>query len=335
MTSHRAEGRRRSSLRALFGHLLLGTLASAAAVIFLVLAVGPHLLGYRTLTMLSGSMRPSASPGDLLIVRPEPTAAVHAGQVLSFTAPLPGAPVVSHRVVSVERDQSGTVIRTQGDANMAEDPWRLRLSGDTAWHLVAVVPAGGRLVAALHRPSVWLVTVWLLPLWICLDTIGLSQQRLRPLFTRLKRGKQPERHWLLRTFRRTQLRRFLLTLPCAIIFTLILPSTTAVAGFTRAPSAPSATYATATLQPASAPGGSCLRGGGSTATATVTWTASPSAFTTGYTIAWTGGSTGNTTAASSPLTVPGLNKNSDYVFTITATYRNWTSTTQTTPTISC
>jgi hypothetical protein len=136
----------------------------------------------------------------------------------------------------------------------------------------------------------------------------------------------------IRTRRRLLL---LLTPPCVLTLTLTEPPTPALAGFTKTPSAPSPTYATTTLQPASNPNGSCLRGGGPTATGTVTWTASPSPFTTGYTISWTGGSTGSTTATSSPLTVPGLTKNTDYLFTITATYNNWTSTAQTTPTISC
>jgi signal peptidase len=312
------------------------TLTGVAAVAFVALGIGPHLIGYRTLTMLSGSMRPLAAPGDLLVMRSEPTAAIRVGQVLAFTAPLPGAPVISHRVVSVEHEQDATVIRTRGDANPTEDPWRLRLDGADVWYLVGVVPAAGRFVSALHRPAIWLVSVWLLPLWICIETLRPGRRAVASPHRR--HPQAPGRHGGGRHRRRRSRAgraRLLLTVPGAAIVTLVLPPASAIAGFTKVPSPPSATYSSNTLQPPSSPGGSCLRGGGPTATATVTWTASPSTFTTGYSISWTGGSTGSTTATSSPLTVPGLNKNTDYVFTIAATYNNWTSTGQVTPTISC
>jgi signal peptidase I len=348
MASYRATTRRPPSRWAAVSVLLMGALAGVALATFLALAVGPHLFAYRTLTMLSGSMRPVAAPGDVLVMRPEPTAAVRAGQVLAFAAPLPGAPVISHRVVSVVHGDDGTVIRTRGDANVGEDPWRLRLTGDTAWHLVGVVPGVGRAVSLLHRPLIWLITVWLLPLWICLET--LRPRRPTPprppaLPAHQRRAGRPSvggstaRHRALkrsgRRYPSAARTRLLLTVPCTIALTLLPASPAAIASFTKTPAAPSATYATATLQPPTSPGGSCLRGGGPTATGTVTWTASASTFTTGYTVSWTGGSTGSTTTTSSPLTVPGLTKNSDYVFTVTATYNNWTSTSQATPTISC
>jgi signal peptidase I len=341
MTRHRTGPPRRLWPWAPLGDLLVVTLTTVAAVVFIALGVGPHVLGYRTLAMLSGSIRPTASPGDLLVVRPEPVSAVRIGQIITFIAPLPGSPVVSHRVVMVEHDAIGTVIHTRGDANAVDDAAQLRLKGDTAWHVVRVVPGLGRLVGALHQPGIRLVTVWLFPLWICLDALRLLRPR-RPARRRPDHGVRratPVRQDQGRV-RQDQGRGraagsiVLRTVACAIILTLGLPSE-AVAGFSTVPPPPSATYASSTLQPVSSPGGSCVRNGGPTATATVTWTASPSSFSTGYAVSWTGGSTGSATTTASPLTVPGLSKNANYVFTIVATYQNWTSTAQATPTISC
>ena len=45
-------------------------LVALAAVAFLLLAVGPHVLGYRTATMLTGSMAPGINPGDVVGERP-------------------------------------------------------------------------------------------------------------------------------------------------------------------------------------------------------------------------------------------------------------------------
>ena len=90
MASHRIRPPRRRRRWSALRDLLVVPLSAAAAVAFITLGIGPHVLGYRTLTMLSGSMRPTASPGDLLVVRPEPLSAVRAGQILSFIAPQPG-----------------------------------------------------------------------------------------------------------------------------------------------------------------------------------------------------------------------------------------------------
>lgn len=168
-------GRRSRLARA--AQLLVNTVTLLAAAAFLALALGPHLLGYRTLTMRTGSMQPLAAPGDLLIVAPEPVRAVRAGQVLTFTAPLPGAPVLTHRVLSVEHRDDGTAIRTRGDANPGPDPWLARLTDPTAWRLVAVVPAVGWAIAALHHPAVHLLTVWLLPAWLCAQVLRALWRR--------------------------------------------------------------------------------------------------------------------------------------------------------------
>ena len=45
-------------------------LVVVAALAFAVLAVGPHVLDYRTMTMLTGSMSPQIDPGDVVISTP-------------------------------------------------------------------------------------------------------------------------------------------------------------------------------------------------------------------------------------------------------------------------
>ncbi len=151
-----------------------------AAALFLGLAVGPHVLGYRTLTMRTSSMAPVVEPGDVVVVKGEPVSAVQAGQLLTFEAPVPGRPVYTHRVVTVERDGGTTVVTTKGDANTAPDPWTAALDGDVAWHVVAVVPALGWVLGALHHPLVHVLGVWLLPGAICVEVLLRLWRRPRP-----------------------------------------------------------------------------------------------------------------------------------------------------------
>ena len=56
--------------------VLATLLALAAVVVLAAVAVGPRLGLYRMETVLSGSMQPTFSPGDVIIVTPEPVTAV-------------------------------------------------------------------------------------------------------------------------------------------------------------------------------------------------------------------------------------------------------------------
>ncbi|MGY1754682.1 signal peptidase I [Blastococcus sp. SYSU D01042] len=132
--------------------LVRGVVGLAVAV-FLLLAVGPHALGYRTMTMLTGSMAPMIEPGDVTVVTPIAVEDVTEGMVISYHQPIGDRSLVTHRVVDVQRDAAGTVtVRTKGDANESVDPWTATLQGDTAYQVRAVVPELGHLIQALRAP---------------------------------------------------------------------------------------------------------------------------------------------------------------------------------------
>jgi signal peptidase len=122
---------------------------------FLILAVGVGVLALGIVarvadlhfqTVLSNSMQPTTSAGDVAITQAVPVGSVRVGDVVAFMPP-GNAQVVMHRVSSVR----GAVITTKGDANPVEDPWHVTLTGPTAYRLIAVVPALGWLTE-LQRP---------------------------------------------------------------------------------------------------------------------------------------------------------------------------------------
>src|SRR4051794_590725 len=130
-------------------------LVVAAALAFAVLAVGPHVLGYRTMTMLTGSMSPQIDPGDVVISTPLSVHDVTEGMVISYHIPIDDHRVVTHRVVSVEQGDEGTVtVQTKGDANTTVDPWKATLQGDTAYQVRAVIPEVGHAIQMLRDPVV-------------------------------------------------------------------------------------------------------------------------------------------------------------------------------------
>lgn len=99
----------------------------------LAVGVGPRTGRYATLTVLSGSMRPHL---------PAPNQ-VKVGQIITYAIPEGDRHVVSHRVVEVVRDGDRPVIRTQGDANNAPDPWLSQVEDDTVWQVRYAVPYVG------------------------------------------------------------------------------------------------------------------------------------------------------------------------------------------------
>ncbi|SDF35889.1 signal peptidase, endoplasmic reticulum-type [Blastococcus fimeti] len=153
--------------------LVRGVVGLAVAV-FALLAVGPHVLGYRTMTMLTGSMAPMIEPGDVTVVTPVAVEDVTEGMVITYHQPIGNHSLVTHRVVEVQRDATGGVtVRTKGDANEAIDPWTATLEGDTAYRVRAVVPELGHLIQALRAPVLTQVLLYgapaLLAGWLLLS----------------------------------------------------------------------------------------------------------------------------------------------------------------------
>jgi signal peptidase I len=138
-------------------------LLALALVLFVAIALLPRLGLYRAVTVLSGSMRPTFSPGDMVAVAPEPVGAVRVGQVISYQVPTGAHQVETHRIVKILQGGAHPVIQTQGDANNWPDPWTAKLEGKTAWRLVAVVPHLGYLVNWLRSGSLRMVAIIIAP----------------------------------------------------------------------------------------------------------------------------------------------------------------------------
>ena len=130
-------------------------LLTVAALAFGLLAVGPHVLDYRTMTMLTGSMAPAIDPGDVTVVTPLPVSDITVGMVIAYHIPVDDHHLVSHRVINVDRAADGSVtVQTKGDANAAIDPWQATLQGDTAYQVRAVIPELGHAIEALRTPLI-------------------------------------------------------------------------------------------------------------------------------------------------------------------------------------
>ncbi len=125
---------------AVFGGFLVGVLA---------LAVLPPLLGYGRAVVVSGSMAPSLSVGDVIVLDEPRPADLAPGAIVTFRDPALGGQLVTHRIVEVLAPGR---YRTRGDANRLPDSTPL-VADDVVGRVVAVVPrVGGPLLWTRAEP---------------------------------------------------------------------------------------------------------------------------------------------------------------------------------------
>jgi signal peptidase len=114
--------------------LIVAAGVAAVGIGILVIAANLHFQ-----TVLSNSMQPTFSAGDVVVTQAVPIGSLRVGDVISFYPPNKTEPVI-HRITSLKTTAADVVVTTRGDANPVDDLWLATLQGTTAYRLVAVVP---------------------------------------------------------------------------------------------------------------------------------------------------------------------------------------------------
>jgi signal peptidase len=131
---------------------LLGWVVTALLVALAVVYGALRLADWRPLTIVTGSMRPTYAPGDLVVVSPERARAVRPGEVITFTHPRRRGRTLTHRVVRVDSGPpvapGWLAVTTKGDANAAPERWTIRADG-TVGRVRAHLPKVGEIAAPL------------------------------------------------------------------------------------------------------------------------------------------------------------------------------------------
>ncbi len=95
--------------------------------------------GYSLFRVVTGSMEPTISTGSLIISKSEDITKIKEGDIVCFRSKDPAlfGNIITHRVVAVGYGDSGTVLRTQGDANITADTQLVdkgNFIGKTVWY---------------------------------------------------------------------------------------------------------------------------------------------------------------------------------------------------------
>ncbi|MBB6214347.1 signal peptidase [Anaerosolibacter carboniphilus] len=140
----------------------------------------PSIMGYKPLTVLTGSMQPILDPGDMIVIREKDPNDVKAGDIITYR--IDQDTLVTHRVVAVIDEAGGLSFRTKGDANNTEDQDLVpkeRLVGALAFN----IPKGGA-IADFAKTGKGFILFVLVPIFL------LIALELKTIWTELSKGKK-------------------------------------------------------------------------------------------------------------------------------------------------
>ncbi len=119
---------------------VLWTAAGVATGIVLATTV-TYLFGYRSLTVMSGSMEPAIHTGDVVVVKEVTPQDVRIGDVVTFRDPSDASRLITHRVHSMSIAGAEVRFVTKGDSNTGVENWKVATDGRVGlvsyrlWHL--------------------------------------------------------------------------------------------------------------------------------------------------------------------------------------------------------
>lgn len=130
----------------------LATVLGVLLVAVFVVQAAPGVVGAdASYVVLSGSMEPTISPGDAVVVRDVDPATLESGDVITFVRSDESTPV-THRVVEVVEGEDGLAFRTKGDANSDPDPAPVPASNVTG-EVWFAIPLVGHVVMFANTPT--------------------------------------------------------------------------------------------------------------------------------------------------------------------------------------
>jgi signal peptidase I len=127
-------------------------------------------LGYRAVTIRSGSMTPTFHVGAVVLDRSVSPMQVRPGEIVTFRDPNLGQQLVTHRVISMHRSGLRVDFVTKGDANVVTEHWDVAVSSHIGREIL-LLPSVGKILADVSLPVVRVVALAVLAVWLAV--VGL------------------------------------------------------------------------------------------------------------------------------------------------------------------
>jgi len=123
-----------------------GLVVGLAAVVVL-----PGMLGYHSLTVLSGSMEPTVHVGDVVVERSISPLDARIGDIVTFREPGDQHILITHRVRAIHVAAGNVYFTTKGDANNTVERWTVPMGGSIGLVLYHIRRLGFALVWGSSR----------------------------------------------------------------------------------------------------------------------------------------------------------------------------------------
>ena len=122
--------RRRAPAPLRLSGLVLGWAAAGLVLTLLAALLVSFAAGYRSMTVMSGSMEPAIRTGDVVVNRPIAPLEARVGDVVTFREPGAGSRFITHRVRRITARGGRVTFITKGDANTGTERWTMPAGGE-------------------------------------------------------------------------------------------------------------------------------------------------------------------------------------------------------------
>ena len=157
--------------------------AAAGMIVALMLAAAvPVIFGGRSFTVMSGSMEPNISTGDLVITKAIAPRDAASGDIVTFNDPEKQDRLLTHRVASSHAAGDKHSFVTKGDANNTVERWSVP-AGGTIGQVVFRLPKLGYVLSFTQTPAARMALITipaLLLAWFALVSIWRPRRKEGP-----------------------------------------------------------------------------------------------------------------------------------------------------------
>lgn len=110
----------------------------------------PSVFGIKTFCIISGSMEPTISVNDVVIIKEVEQNEIKKGDIISFTI---NGETITHRIINISKSEDGELLyTTQGDANNIEDDEKITFD-EIEGKCIKVIPKIGKIVLTLKSKT--------------------------------------------------------------------------------------------------------------------------------------------------------------------------------------
>ncbi|MPQ44401.1 signal peptidase I [Clostridium tarantellae] len=128
-------------------------------------------IGFRTYTILTGSMSPEIEPGDLVVIKHENPEKLNVNDIITFNY---DNKIVTHRII--EKEEAGFI--TKGDNNNVEDSEVIK-SKDVIGKVLTVIPKLGYLFSFTSHPLFVPILLVIIALSILWDVFSKKEDNIK------------------------------------------------------------------------------------------------------------------------------------------------------------